>query len=100
MGDTNGSESNGTSDKNGTSNGSTNTTTANGSASQPRKKSRLDLQNLPSRQYLDQTVVPILLDAITELTKERPSDPVQYLAKYLMDNKDKYSNPASAGSTS
>jgi hypothetical protein len=35
------------------------------------KKSRVDLQSLPTRQYLDQTVVPILLQALSTLAKER-----------------------------
>ncbi|XP_063236017.1 protein dpy-30 homolog [Bacillus rossius redtenbacheri] len=37
----------------------------------PAKKSRVDLQSLPTRQYLDQTVVPILLQALSTLAKER-----------------------------
>ena len=35
------------------------------------KKSRLDLQSLPTRQYLDQTVVPALQQALSVLSKER-----------------------------
>ena len=30
-----------------------------------------NLQTLPIRTYLDQTVVPLLLQALTELAKER-----------------------------
>jgi len=37
----------------------------------PRKKPGVDLQSLPTRQYLDQTVVPILLQALSTLAKER-----------------------------
>lgn len=37
----------------------------------PHKKSRIDLQSLPTRQYLDQTVVPILIQGLTTLSKER-----------------------------
>lgn len=32
---------------------------------------RLNVQSLPIRAYLDQTVVPILLDAMSALVKER-----------------------------
>ncbi|MPD06535.1 Protein dpy-30 [Portunus trituberculatus] len=35
------------------------------------KKQRVDLAGLPTRQYLDQTVVPILLQAVMQLNKER-----------------------------
>uniref|UniRef100_A0AC35TQL1 Dosage compensation protein dpy-30 n=1 Tax=Rhabditophanes sp. KR3021 TaxID=114890 RepID=A0AC35TQL1_9BILA len=44
---------------------------------------------MPTRQYLDTTVVPILLQALAALSKDRPSDPVDYLANYLLNNKDK-----------
>jgi hypothetical protein len=30
-----------------------------------------DIKNMPVRQYLDHTVVPIILQALTELAKER-----------------------------
>lgn len=42
--------------------------------------------NLPIRAYLDQTVVPILLDGMSELVKERPANPVEWLAAYLLKN--------------
>ncbi|CAM9424053.1 unnamed protein product [Chrysoparadoxa australica] len=45
---------------------------------------RLSNQSLPIRAYLDQTVVPILLDGMSVLVKERPPNPVEYLAAYLM----------------
>jgi len=34
-------------------------------------KSKTDFQSLPTRQYLDQSVVPILLQGLTALSKER-----------------------------
>ncbi|GFG38082.1 hypothetical protein Cfor_10652 [Coptotermes formosanus] len=54
------------------------------------KKSRVDLQSLPTRQYLDQTVVPILLQALSTLAKERPPDPINFLAGYLLKHKTQY----------
>jgi len=56
----------------------------------PTKKTRVDLQSVPTRQYLDQTVVPILLQGLAALSKERPPDPIDYLAAYLLKNKSKY----------
>mmetsp|Transcript_17482 Transcript_17482/g.34708 ORF Transcript_17482/g.34708 Transcript_17482/m.34708 type:complete len:151 (+) Transcript_17482:119-571(+) len=38
-----------------------------------------NMQDLPIRSYLDQTVVPILLDGMSELVKERPPNPVEWL---------------------
>lgn len=59
-------------------------------AENPPKKSKVDLQSLPTRQYLDQTVVPILLQGLSLLAKERPPDPISYLAAYLLKNKGQY----------
>ncbi|CAK58275.1 unnamed protein product (macronuclear) [Paramecium tetraurelia] len=44
------------------------------------------LQSLPIRNYLDQTVVPILLQAMTEVAKVRPSNPIDFIAQYLISN--------------
>ena len=72
--------------------------------------SKVDLQSLPIRAYLDQTVVPILLQGMSQLVKERcvngdasagacrvlvsvhhavfcrPANPVEFLAHYLVKN--------------
>ena len=68
------------------------------------KRVKQDLQGLPTRQYLDQTVVPILLQVcvcvtgfisnenwvmtsfqgLASLARERPRDPIEYLAGYLL----------------
>ena len=45
-----------------------------------------DTQNLPVRAYLDQTVVPILLQALAECSKERPEHPIEFVANYLLQN--------------
>lgn len=47
---------------------------------------RMNLQSLPIRAYLDQTVVPVLLDGMSALVKERPPNPVEWLAAYLIKN--------------
>ncbi|XKL61380.1 hypothetical protein PGB90_008437 [Kerria lacca] len=54
----------------------------------PPKKVQTDMKSIPTRQYLDQTVVPLLLSALSELVKERPPDPVGFLAEYLLKNKE------------
>ncbi len=49
--------------------------------------SAAEVKGLPTRQYLDQTVVPILLEALTALAKERPPEPVDFLTEYLQKHK-------------
>ena len=49
----------------------------------------------PVRTYLDNTVVPILLQAMSALVKERPEDPIDYVAQYLIQNNPKNATSAS-----
>lgn len=60
-----------------------------GSAAQICKKPRPDLASLTTRQYLDQTVAPILLHGLQTLARERPNDPISFLAAYLLKNKNR-----------
>ncbi|XP_078505221.1 protein dpy-30 homolog isoform X2 [Lissotriton helveticus] len=53
-------------------------------------KQKVDLQSLPTRAYLDQTVVPILLQGLSVLSKERPPNPIEFLAAYLLKNKSQF----------
>lgn len=41
---------------------------------------------LSVREYLDTTVTPVLLKAMSELVDVRPDDPVEWLAAYLIKN--------------
>jgi len=58
-------------------------------------RAKADVQSLPTRQYLDQTVVPILLQALTALSKERPPDAIDFLVAYLMKNKTSFQQQSS-----
>ncbi|XP_074065771.1 protein dpy-30 homolog isoform X1 [Macrotis lagotis] len=49
-------------------------------------KQKVDLQSLPTRAYLDQTVVPILLQGLAVLAKERPPNPIEFLASCFIAN--------------
>ena len=77
------------SDKAGSSADATKENTSN-SQQQSGEKSKPDLSTLPTRAYLDQTVVPILLQAMSQLAKERPAKPISFLAEYLLNHKEKY----------
>eukprot|EP00242_Pyramimonas_sp_CCMP2087_P003814 CAMPEP_0198212804 /NCGR_PEP_ID=MMETSP1445-20131203/27700_1 /TAXON_ID=36898 /ORGANISM="Pyramimonas sp., Strain CCMP2087" /LENGTH=101 /DNA_ID=CAMNT_0043887341 /DNA_START=162 /DNA_END=467 /DNA_ORIENTATION=- len=47
---------------------------------------KLNMQALPIRQYLEHSVVPILLQGMQALVKERPNNPIEFLAGYLLKN--------------
>ncbi|KAL0227292.1 hypothetical protein P9112_014616 [Eukaryota sp. TZLM1-RC] len=49
-------------------------------------QAEMNSATLPIRAYLDQTVVPVLLQGLAALAKERPAKPVQFLAAYLLKN--------------
>ncbi|KAL1505763.1 hypothetical protein ABEB36_005250 [Hypothenemus hampei] len=55
-----------------------------------KSTSRADLSSLPTKQYLDQTIVPILMSGLSYLAKERPAEPITALAEYLLKNKALY----------
>lgn len=60
------------------------------------KKPKVDVTSLPTRQYLDQTVVPILLQGLSWLAKTRPEDPIPALSAYLLEHKQEFDNPSEA----
>lgn len=61
-------------------------------ASASVKKPKIDLASMAVRQYLDHTVVPILLSGLATVAKVRPDHPIDFLAQYLLENKFKYDN--------
>nr|VZI12268.1 unnamed protein product [Spirometra erinaceieuropaei] len=47
---------------------------------------REDLRYLDTRPYLDRTVVPVLMQGLSFLAKERPPNPIGALANFLMQH--------------
>ncbi|KAI8998191.1 hypothetical protein BC832DRAFT_566455 [Gaertneriomyces semiglobifer] len=45
-----------------------------------------DVQSLPSGAYLTNTVVPVLIEGLRALDRERPPNPTEYLGVYLLRN--------------
>ncbi|KAJ2963137.1 hypothetical protein NQZ79_g1793 [Umbelopsis isabellina] len=43
------------------------------------------LNSLPARAYLDETVVPTLLDGMQLLATQRPNDPLNFLGQFLIE---------------
>lgn len=46
----------------------------------------MPVRSLPKHEYIEATVVPLLLEGISWVIKERPEDPVEYLAMFLIKN--------------
>ncbi|KAI0988256.1 hypothetical protein GJ496_010065 [Pomphorhynchus laevis] len=51
---------------------------------------KVNYRTLPTRAYLDQTVVPILLQAMSQLARERPEKPIEFLAQFLLNHRKSY----------
>ncbi|KAL6765473.1 protein dpy-30 [Haematococcus lacustris] len=47
---------------------------------------KLNIQAAPIRHYLEGTVVPVLMQGLQAVCKERPENPVEYLAYYLLSH--------------
>ncbi|KAI8604435.1 Dpy-30 motif-domain-containing protein [Dissophora ornata] len=50
--------------------------------------SKAEIAEMPIRPYLDQTVLPVLLEGMKQLAKERPQNPLEYLGHFLLNHSD------------
>ena len=57
-------------------------------------QNKLNLQTAPIRTYLDSTVVPVLLQGLSALVKERPPNPTEFLATFLLQHDPQKQQPA------
>jgi len=57
------------------------------------EKKLLDVRSQPLRQYLADNVVPILTEGIIQICKEKPEDPVDFLAEFLFKKSLKVATP-------
>ena len=46
----------------------------------------VEIKQLPIKAYLDQQFMPLLLEALAQLSKEKPEEPIEFVAKYLLDH--------------
>lgn len=44
------------------------------------------IPQLPKTEYLSKTVLPLIMEGLSWIIKERPSDPVEHLAMFLLKN--------------
>ncbi|CAI2366689.1 unnamed protein product [Moneuplotes crassus] len=45
------------------------------------------LQNLPNEEYLVKTIAPLLYQGLNFISTERPTNPIEFLALYMLQNK-------------
>ena len=43
-------------------------------------------EKLSVRQYLDESLMPTLLPALNELARQKPEDPIKFIATYMLEN--------------
>lgn len=48
---------------------------------------------LPEKAYIEATVLPLLLYGLEAVAKDRPRDPIEYLAAYLISNNPQREQP-------
>lgn len=58
---------------------------------------REKLLQLNTRSYLDETVVPVMMQALAAVSRERPEDPIDYVAHFLMKHNPKRLQEAQRG---
>ena len=48
------------------------------------KQAAVSVNNLPTKAYLDATITPTVLRALTEVSRARPDNPLEFVAYYLL----------------
>lgn len=54
------------------------------SADSSSVRDRVALEAMTTRAYLDETVVPVIMQGLAALVQERPENPVQFLGEFLL----------------
>ena len=45
---------------------------------------QMNVNHLPTKQYLDSTITPTILKALTEVSQARPDNPLEFVAYYIL----------------
>ena len=48
------------------------------------KQCPVSVNNLPTKAYLEKTITPTVLRALSEVSKARPENPIEFVAYYLL----------------
>lgn len=68
-------------------NGADTTNAASAAPAKPKEElTDEDIKLLPIRQYLEQTVVGVIMQGMQQICRKRPEDPVSFLSDFLLKN--------------
>merc|ERR1711997_682145 len=60
-----------------------------GPSSKRPKLDAAEVKAMSAKQYMDELIVPTLLKGLSACNKQRPIDPVEFLAHYLLEENNK-----------
>jgi protein dpy-30 len=49
-----------------------------------------DIQAYPTTAYFNKTVIPIIIEGLSIVAKERPTKPIEYLAAFFIKNRERF----------
>ncbi len=49
-----------------------------------------DIQAYPTAAYFNNTVIPIIIEGLSIVAKERPKKPIEYLAAFFVKNRERF----------
>lgn len=49
-----------------------------------------DIQAYPTAAYFNKTVIPIIIEGLALVAKERPKKPIEYLAAFFIKNRERF----------
>lgn len=49
-----------------------------------------DIQAYPTPAYLNKTVIPIIIEGLAIVAKERPKEPIEFLAAFFIKNREQF----------
>lgn len=56
----------------------------------PNVPSLADIQAYPTAAYFNKTVIPIVIEGLAIVARERPKKPIEYLAAFLIKNRERF----------
>jgi protein dpy-30 len=56
----------------------------------PNVPSLADVQAYPTTAYFNKTVIPIIIEGLAIVAKERPKNPIEFLAAFFIKNKERF----------